>query len=127
LREKARERVTALVLLVILGFYSLTIGWRGVLLVTDSGARPVPVLLGIGVVLVPLVAVAAIWRLVVFARDGSAMMRQQSSGAEAGPEDEAWRAHLVEAETHRLAGERAAEQRAYRAAVRAWRQATAGR
>jgi len=120
LREKARERVTALVLFVVLAFYSVTIGWRGVLLVTDSGGRVVPILLGVAVVLMPLVALYAIWRLVLFARDGSAMMQHQN--AQAGPEDQAWRAHLVEAETHRQAGERPAEQRAYRAAVRAWRE-----
>jgi hypothetical protein len=119
LREKARERVTALVLFVVLAFYSVTIGWRGVLLIGDG--RPVPVLLGVAVVLMPLVALYAIWRLVLFARDGSAMMQHQGSGAQARPEDQAWRAHLVEAEMHRQAGERPAEQRAYRAAVRAWR------
>jgi hypothetical protein len=122
LREKARERVTALVLFVVLAFYSVTIGWRGVLLVTDSGGRVVPILLGVAVVLMPLVALYAIWRLVLFARDGSAMMQHQGSGAQVRPEDQAWRAHLVEAETHRQAGERPAEQRAYRAAVRAWRE-----
>jgi len=120
LREKARERVTALVLVVVLAFYSVTIGWRGVLLVTDSGGRVVPILLGIAVVLMPVVALWAIWRLVLFARDGSAMLQQQ--GEPAGPQDDAWRAHLVEAEAHRQAGERGAEQRAYRAAVRAWRE-----
>jgi len=120
LREKARERVTALVLFVVLGFYSVTLGWRGVLLIGDG--RPVPVLLGVAVVLMPLVALYAIWRLVLFARDGSAMMQHQGSDAQVGPEDQAWRAHLVEAETHRQAGERPAEQRAYRAAVRAWRE-----
>ena len=120
MREKARERITALVLFVILAFYSVTIGWRGVLLVTDSGGRVVPILLGVAVVLMPVIAIYAIWRLVVFARDGSAMLQQQRDPA--GPEDEVWRAHLVEAERHRLSGERSAEQRAYRAAVRAWRE-----
>ena len=120
MREKARERITALVLFVVLGFYSVTIGWRGVLLVTDSGGRIVPILLGIAVVLMPVIALWAIWRLVLFARDGSAMMQQQSSPA--GPADQTWRAHLAEAEAHRQAGERQAEQRAYRAAVRAWRE-----
>ena len=119
MREKARERVTALVLLVVLGFYSVTIGWRGVLLVTKSEGHLVPILLGIAVVLVPVVALWAIWRLVLFARDGSSMMAQQSEPA--GVADETWRAHLAEAEQHRLAGERSAEQRAYREAVRAWR------
>ena len=107
-------------LFVILAFYSVTIGWRGVLLVTDSGGRVVPILLGVAVVLMPVIAIYAIWRLIVFARDGSAMLQQQRDPA--GPEDDVWRAHLVEAEQHRQAGERSAEQRAYRAAVRAWRE-----
>ena len=35
-RWKVREKVTALVLLVVLGFYCATIGWRGVVLVRDG-------------------------------------------------------------------------------------------
>lgn len=119
LREKARERITALVLFVVLVFYGGTIGWRGLLLIRDG--RPAAVLLGIGVILIPLVALAAIWRLVLFARDGQAMMRQLSSGAEPEPRDAEWRGHLVDAEEHRLRKDRAAEQACYRHAVRAWR------
>ena len=77
-RDNAREQVTALVLFVVLAFYCATIGWRGVLLVLDG--RLVPVLLGIAVILLPLVTLAAVWRLVVFARDGSAMMKELHSG-----------------------------------------------
>jgi hypothetical protein len=78
------------------------------------------VLLGVAVILLPLVTLAAIWRLVVFARDGSSMMAQLHSG-EAGPGDEVWRGHLEQAEEHRQRNERQSEQREYRAAVRAWR------
>jgi hypothetical protein len=120
-RDKAREQVTALVLFVVLVFYCATIGWRGVLLVRDG--RLVPVLLGIAVILLPLVTLAAIWRLVVFARDGSSMMAQLHSGAEPGPADEVWRGHLEQAEQHRQRQDRQGEQREYRAAVRAWRAA----
>jgi hypothetical protein len=110
-----REKVTALVLLVVLGFYSATIGWRGVELVRDG--RLVPVLLGVAVILVPVVALLAMVPLVRLARDGSAMMAQaREHGAEG-----AWAAELEQAEVHRVAGDRAAEQRHYRAAVRAWR------
>jgi len=119
MREQARERTTALVLFVVLAFYSLTIGWRGVLLVMDG--RPAAVLLGIGVVLLPLVGVAAIWRLVVFARDGSAMMTHLRSGAEPEARDASWREHLAVAEENRVRRDRAGEQAAYREAVRAWR------
>jgi len=117
--QDPRERLTALVLFVVLVFYAGTIGWRGALLVLDG--RPAAVLLGIGVILVPVVTLAAIWRLVIFARDGSAMMRQQAMDAQASERDSAWRAALLYAETHRVEGDHSAEQRAYRAAVRAWR------
>jgi hypothetical protein len=110
-----REKVTALVLLVVLGFYSATIGWRGVELVRDG--RPAAVLLGIGVILIPVVALLAILPLVRMARDGSAMMTQ---AREDGPDGE-WGAELEQAEVCRVARDRAGEQRHYRAAVRAWR------
>jgi hypothetical protein len=119
--QRSRERLTALVLLVVLVFYGATIGWRGVLLVADG--RPAAVLLGVGVILVPIVTLAAVWRLVLFARDGSAMMRAQTSGGEPPERETVWRTALAHAETHRLDGDRGAEQRAYRAAVRAWREA----
>jgi apolipoprotein N-acyltransferase len=110
-----REKVTALVLLVVLGFYSVTIGWRGVELLRDG--RPVPVLLGVAVILIPVVALLAMVPLVRLARDGSAMMVQaREQGAEG-----VWAAELEQAEASRVAGDRAAEQRHYRAAVRAWR------
>ena len=118
-RDNAREQVTALVLFVVLAFYCATIGWRGVLLVLDG--RLVPVLLGIAVILLPLVTLAAVWRLVVFARDGSAMMKELHSGTAPRPADGVWRGHLALAEQHRQRKDRPAEQREYRAAVRAWR------
>jgi hypothetical protein len=110
-----REKVTALVLLVVLGFYSATIGWRGVELLRDG--RPVPVLLGLAVILVPVVALVAMVPLVRLARDGSTMMAQARDHGAAGE----WGAELERAEASRVAGDRASEQRHYRAAVRAWR------
>jgi hypothetical protein len=114
-----REKVTALVLLLVLGFYSATIGWRGVELVRDG--RTAAVLLGIAVILLPLVLAAALWPLVSLARDGSRMMAQANSGAAPRPQDEQWRGELEQAESCRLARDRQGEQRHYRAAVRAWR------
>ena len=113
-----RERLTAVVLLVVLGFYSVTIGWRGVELIRDG--RPAAVLLGIGVVLLPLVLAAALVPLVVLARDGR-MMAELSEGQEPGPEDAAWRDELEQAEACRVRRDRKGEQHHYRAAVRAWR------
>ena len=110
-----REKVTALVTLVVLVFYSATIGWRGVELIGDG--RPASVLLGLGVVLIPVVALLAIAPLVLLARDGSRMMAQaRESGAHG-----TWADELGQAETCRVAKDRKGEQAHYRAAVRAWR------
>ena len=110
-----RERTTAVALLVIVAFYAATIGWRGMLLIGDG--RPAAVALGVGVVLVPVVAVLAMVPLVRLARDGQRMMAQARATGAHGP----WGAELDLAEQSRVAGHRAAEQRHYRAAVRAWR------
>ncbi len=111
-----REKLTATVLLVILAFYSATIGWRGFALIGDG--RLVSVLLGIGVVLIPVVALLAMWPLFRMARDGSRMMAEVNGGAPVSP---AVAAELEQAEACRVAKDRGAEQRHYRAAVRAWR------
>lgn len=116
-----RERVTAVVLLLVLGFYSATIGWRGVELVRDG--RPAAVMLGIGVILLPLVLVGALVPLLLMARDGSRMMADLGSGREPGERDEQWRSELAQAEACRVRRDRQGEQRHYRAAVRAWRAA----
>lgn len=116
-----REKVTALVLFVVLAFYGLTIGWRGVELIRDG--RPTAVLLGLGVVLLPLVLVVAIVPLLRMARDGSRMLAELHAGEPIGDEDGPWRAELEQAEVCRVAKDRKGEQRHYRAAVRAWRAA----
>ena len=116
-----REKVTALVLLLVLGFYSGTIGWRGIELVRDG--RPEAVLLGVGVIALPLVLLAALVPLLRMARDGSRMVAQANGGATPRPQDAGWRAELEQAEACRVARDRKGEQRHYRAAVRAWRTA----
>ncbi|GAA4732960.1 hypothetical protein GCM10025782_35380 [Pedococcus ginsenosidimutans] len=110
-----REKVTALVTLVVLAFYAATIGWRGVELVADG--RPVAVLLGLAVILVPLVALAAMLPLVRVARDGARMMAQANASGAHGD----WARELERAEECRVARDRKGEQAHYRAAVRAWR------
>ena len=111
-----REKVTALVLLVVLGFYSATIGWRGVELVRDG--RPVAVLFGLAVVAIPVLALLAMVPLVRMARDGSRMLAEARIAEPHGK----WRAELELAEACRVSGDRQGEQRHYRAAVRAWRE-----
>lgn len=110
-----REKVTALITLLVLVFYSATIGWRGVALIADG--RPASILLGLGVVLIPVVALLAILPLVRLARDGSRMMAQ---AGESGAEGE-WARELEQAEAARVVKDRKSEQAHYRAAVRAWR------
>ena len=110
-----REKTTAAVLVVVLVFYAATIGWRGVLLIADG--RPSAVALGVGVLLVPLVALLAMVPLLRLARDGQAMMREARVTGPVGD----WAAELEQAEEARVAGDRKAEQRHFRAAVRAWR------
>ena len=110
-----REKATAVVLVVVLAFYSATIGWRGVELVRDG--RPVAVLFGIGVVLVPVVALLAMVPLFRMARDGARMMSEANTPGAQGT----WRDELELAEACRVSGDRKAEQQHYRAAVRAWR------
>ena len=112
-----REKVTALITLLVLVFYSATIGWRGVELIGDG--RPASVLLGVGVVLIPVVALVAIAPLVLLARDGSRMMAEAKDSGARG----AWAGELEQAEACRVAKDRKGEQTHYRAAVRAWRAA----
>lgn len=59
-----RAKVVVGVLLVVFAFYAVTIGWRGVLLLRDGGA--VAAGLGVGVLLLPVVAGWAVWREVRF-------------------------------------------------------------
>lgn len=59
-----RAKVVVAVLVVLFAFYAVTIGWRGVLLVRDG--RAVAVVLGVGVLLLPLVAAWAVWREISF-------------------------------------------------------------
>ncbi|WP_460447281.1 hypothetical protein, partial [Angustibacter aerolatus] len=74
-----RTKVVVGVLLVALAFYAVTIGWRGVLLLDDG--RPVPVLLGVGVLLlIPLGA----WAVVRELRFGLASERLGHELAERG-------------------------------------------
>ena len=87
----------------------------GVELIADG--RPVPVLLGVAVILVPLVALAAMLPLVRLARDGARMMAQANASGAHGD----WARELERAEECRVARDRKGEQAHYLAAVRAWR------
>lgn len=59
-----KTKAVVAVLVVVFGFYAVTIGWRGALLVADG--RPVAVALGVGVLVLPLVASWAVWRELQF-------------------------------------------------------------
>ncbi|HET7327684.1 MAG TPA: hypothetical protein VFJ14_10430 [Nocardioidaceae bacterium] len=59
-----RVRLTAAVLVAVLVVYLVLVGWRGVLLMADGGA--VAVVLGFGVVLLPVVGGYLVWREIRF-------------------------------------------------------------
>jgi cytochrome c-type biogenesis protein CcmH/NrfG len=59
-----KTKVLVGVLVVAFAFYAVTIGWRGALLLRDG--RPVPVALGLAVLLLPILAGWAVWREVRF-------------------------------------------------------------
>jgi len=69
-----RPRLVVAVLVVLFGFYAVTIGWRGLLLVRDG--RPLVVVLGLGVLLLPLIAAWAVWREVRFGLDTQRLARR---------------------------------------------------
>lgn len=80
-----RQRVTALVLIAVLVFYVFLVGSRGMIAIRDG--RPVTVVLGLAILLVPVVGAWYIWREVRF---GFAMQRlARELAAEGGlPADE---------------------------------------
>ncbi|MFI6580534.1 hypothetical protein [Embleya sp. NPDC050493] len=65
-----RQRVTALVLIAVLVFYVFLVGSRGLIAIRDG--EPVTIVLGLGILLVPVVGAWYIWREVRF---GFAMQR----------------------------------------------------
>ncbi|MFF7243968.1 hypothetical protein ACFZBU_08720 [Embleya sp. NPDC008237] len=65
-----RQRVTALVLIAVLVFYVFLVGSRGLIAIRDG--EPVTIVLGVGILLVPVVGAWYIWREVRF---GFAMQR----------------------------------------------------
>jgi tetratricopeptide (TPR) repeat protein len=69
-----RTKVVVAVLVLAFAFYAVTIGWRGVLLVRDG--RPVAVALGVGVVLLPLLAGWAVWRELRFGLASERLARE---------------------------------------------------
>lgn len=75
-----RAKWVALGLIGVLAFYLVTVGWRGVLLVLDG--RPVPVLLGLAVLVLPVLTAWAIWREVRFGARTEVLGREL--GAEGG-------------------------------------------
>ncbi|MPZ96996.1 MAG: hypothetical protein GEU96_19315 [Propionibacteriales bacterium] len=74
-----RARVVVAVLVAVLALYLVLAAWRGWLLVREGGV--VPVLLGVGILLLPLVGAYAGWREVRF---GLATQRLAKELADAG-------------------------------------------
>jgi hypothetical protein len=68
-----RARTVAFVLVAVLAVYLVLVGWRGVVLVTESGGDPVTVLLGLAVLVFPVVGAGLVWRELRFGRDTQAL------------------------------------------------------
>lgn len=79
------SKVVVALLVVAFAFYAATIGWRGVLLVADG--RPVAVALGLGVVVLPLVAAYAIWRELRFGFATERLARELAARGALAPDD----------------------------------------
>jgi cytochrome c-type biogenesis protein CcmH/NrfG len=134
-----------LLLVVVLAFYALVIGQRGVLMIRDG--RPAFVLLGLGVLILPLLGVYLVWKEIRFGQATERLAREleaeggllvdslprRASGrvdreaadeifercradVEAAPED--WRAWYRLAVAYGDAGDNARGRRAMRRAVR---------
>ena len=61
-----RTKATVAVLVVILVFYAVLIGAKGVAFIASGD--PVAVLLGLGVLLLPVLGLALVWREIAFGR-----------------------------------------------------------
>ena len=68
-----RAKATIAVLVAILGFYSLVIGAKGVAFIASG--EPVAVVLGIGVLLLPVLGLGLIWREIGFGRRSAELAR----------------------------------------------------
>lgn len=69
-----RTRLVVVVLLALLAFSAVTIGWRGVLLVQDG--RPAAVALGLAVLVLPIVTAWAVWREIRFGLGAQRLARE---------------------------------------------------
>jgi len=69
-----KAKQTAFVLAVVFVAYAVLIGWRGVLLIEVG--TPVPVVLGVAVLVIPLVGAYLVWREIQFGRQTEALARE---------------------------------------------------
>jgi hypothetical protein len=69
-----RAKQTAFVLAVVFVAYAVLIGWRGVLLIKVG--TPVPVVLGLAVLVIPLVGAYLVWREIQFGRRTEVLARE---------------------------------------------------
>lgn len=72
-----RPRLVAALLLAVLVFYMLLVGYRGVLLLWSG--EPLPVVLGVGVLLLPVVGAYVVWREVQFGFATQRLARELSA------------------------------------------------
>lgn len=69
-----RTKATVAVLVVILVFYAILIGAKGVAFIASGD--PVAVLLGLGVLLLPVLGLALVWREIAFGRRSAELATQ---------------------------------------------------
>ncbi|TDO60921.1 hypothetical protein EV651_107194 [Kribbella sp. VKM Ac-2571] len=69
-----KAKQTAILLAVVFVAYAVLIGWRGVLLIKVG--TPVPVVLGLAVLIIPLIGAYLVWREIQFGRRTEVLARE---------------------------------------------------
>ncbi|MGW6201610.1 hypothetical protein ACWF0M_36050 [Kribbella sp. NPDC055110] len=69
-----KAKQTAIVLAVVFVAYAVLIGWRGVLLIKVG--TPVPIVLGLAVLVIPLIGAYLVWREIQFGRRTEVLARE---------------------------------------------------
>jgi hypothetical protein len=80
-----RAKQTAILLAVVFVAYALLIGWRGVLLIKVG--TPVPVVLGLAVLVIPLIGAYLVWRELQFGRRTEALARELEAAGDLPVDD----------------------------------------
>ena len=80
-----RTKATIAVLVVVLAFYAVLIGAKGVAFIASG--EPVAVVLGVAVFLIPVLGVALVWREIVFGRRSAELAAALAAEGGLPPDD----------------------------------------